>query len=220
MAETIKLEAQTRTVSGTAEAGRLRRSGILPAVVYNAENGARSIQIETHGFAQMLRHHASESLLLDLSIDGAAPIKVLMKEVQHHALTDDLLHVDFLEVSLTEKMRANVSIDLVGDPVGVTLGGGIMEHHIRDVEVECLPMDLVESIKVDVSGLDVGGTLQVGDLDFGDGIAILTDPDITVVSILAPTLADEADEESDEEDGAAPESSEAASEESGETKSE
>lgn len=202
MAEETKLEARSRDVSGSAAARRLRGQGLLPGILYGGKGKPHLIQTNRHTFVQMLRHHASESLIIDLSVDGKRAKKVLLKEVQHDPLTDEAIHADFVQVSMTKRMRVNVPVTLVGEPVGVTQGGGILDHVMRELEVECLPTDLVEEIVVDVSGLDVAQSLQVKDLDVDPKLTVLTDGDIAVAGVLAPHVVAEG-EEGEEEAAAA-----------------
>jgi large subunit ribosomal protein L25 len=192
MAGTIRLEAKTREATGTTAVRRLRRTGALPGVVYNDKGETVNVQMDRHGFQQMLRHHRSESLILDLVVDGGAVRKVLLKEVQHDPITNSAVHVDLQEVSMTRKMRVGIAIELFGDPVGVTQGGGILETLSRSVEVECLPADLVESFRVDVSALNVGDSLHVSDLKLDPKFHIITDPAIAIAGVVAPKMEEEA----------------------------
>ena len=180
----------------------MRGQGLLPGILYGGKGKPHLIQTNRHTFVQMLRHHASESLIIDLSVDGKRAKKVLLKEVQHDPLTDEAIHADFVQVSMTKRMRVNVPVTLVGEPVGVTQGGGILDHVMRELEVECLPTDLVEEIVVDVSGLDVAQSLQVKDLDVDPKLTVLTDGDIAVAGVLAPHVVAEG-EEGEEEAAAA-----------------
>jgi large subunit ribosomal protein L25 len=201
MADEIKLEAQARTVAGSGAAGRLRRDGWLPGVLNTIKGASHAIQLQTHAFEVMLQHHASENLIVDLSVDGKKPLKALLKDVQHDPLSGDCLHLDFLEISMTEKMQANIPIELVGESHGV-IEGGVLEHILREVEVECLPTDLVEALNMDVSGLGIGDSLSVADLQAPPGIEILTDGSIAVAAVAAPRVAEEAEAEEGAEEGA------------------
>ena len=199
MATETKVEAKTREVSGKGAAGRLRREGIVPAVVYGEGKEACPLELNAHDFELLLRHHAGESLVLDLSIDGKATKKVLLRDVQHHPLTDGVLHADFVEISMTKKMRVSIPLNFAGEPVGVTQDGGVLDLLLREVEIECLPADIVEEITVDVSGLNIGDSLQVADIQASLGFEIVTDPDIAVASVAAPRIEEEEVEEEVEE---------------------
>jgi len=185
MAKEIKLAASKREVRGTSASKVLRRSGWLPAVVYG-ENGSRSIQINRRAFDTMLHHHTSENLIVDLSIDGGEVVKALLRDVQHEAVMGGVLHADFIEVSMTRKMRVTIPITLKGEPVGVSQQSGILEQVLRELAVECLPGDLIESFDVDVANLALGHTLMVRDLVLDPKFTILTSGDVAVATVVAP----------------------------------
>jgi large subunit ribosomal protein L25 len=188
MAAETKVVAATRTVKGKSEVRRMRADGRLPAIVYGGENDPRCIEVNQHDFELLLQHHRSESMILDLEVDGKKSFKVLLKDVQHDPVSGDVQHIDFVEVSMTKVMRVNVPTKLVGEPVGVSQAGGILEHLLREVTVECLPTDLMEEIEIDVAALEIGDIIQVGDLQVGDKIKITTDAGIAVASVAAPRL--------------------------------
>jgi len=203
MAEAMKLDVATREVSGSANARRLRRDGVLPGVVASEKGESSQVQLDRHGFELMLHRHSSENLILDLSVDGGATKKVLLKEVQHDPLTEEILHVDFVEISMTKKMRARIPVSLTGEPVGVEQEGGILEFLLREIEVECLPGDLVEMIEVDVSGLAIGDSIQVEQVTVPPELAVVTPGDVAVASVSAPRVEEEPTPEDEAEAAAA-----------------
>ncbi|MBM4144102.1 MAG: 50S ribosomal protein L25 [Lentisphaerae bacterium] len=191
MAIDTRLKAQTREASGTAAVRRLRTQGWLPAVIYGPRGEPRMIQLKAHDLELMLQHHRSESMMVDLVVNGNDALKVLLKEVQHHPVTERALHADFLEVSMTEKMRVRVPLALKGDCLGVTQDGGVLDHTLRDVEVECLPGDLVESVDVDVTNLRLGQTILVRDLAIPPGLTAVSDGGLAVASVHAQRAEEE-----------------------------
>ncbi len=193
MANEINVSAVKREGAGTSAARRLRRDGVLPAVLCDQKGQATSIQLDVHDFEQMLGKHSGESLLINLSIGGQKPRKVLLKEVQHHPVSSHVQHADFVEVSLTEKLQINVPIELTGEPVGVTQQGGILEQLLREVSIECLPSDMVEQLTLDVSELALGESLHVSDLKVANTLTILDEADIAVATVAA-TRAEEEEE--------------------------
>lgn len=195
MAKTIKLKAAPRTGNGSAAARRLRRDGVLPAAVKRLSGTCEAISIDAHEYELAMRGQASNPLVT-LDIDGTE-VSALLREVQNNVITSVPIHADFGEVSLTEKIRTAVDITLVGEPVGVTAGGGIMDQVLRHIEVECLPTDIIASLDVDVSSLHLGELLTVGDLKLGSAYTVLTDKSAPVVTIVAPAAEDE--KETDEE---------------------
>jgi large subunit ribosomal protein L25 len=190
--KTLKVTVQPRQARGSAQVGRLRREGLLPAVVYGSGKPARAVQLNLHDFEQALRGHAGEHLLMDLEVQGEASLKVLLKEVQYHPVSGRMTHADFNEVSMTEKLRVELPLRLVGEPVGVSQQGGILEHLIRQVAVECLPTDIVEHVDVDVSALSIGQSLTVADVKLDPArYTILTPMEVAVATVAAPRIEEE-----------------------------
>jgi large subunit ribosomal protein L25 len=187
----IPLTAQTRTTAGSSASGRLRRQGTLPGVIYGA-NKARSLQLNTREIDRILAKATSEYLMFDLAIDGAAPVKALLKDVQHNPLTSTLVHVDFQEVQADKRIRYNLAIEPVGTPVGVASDGGTLETLIRSISVECLPGDMTERVSIDVSAMKIGDHLTVGELPVDKSkFKIVTAGNINVFSLVAPKTEEE-----------------------------
>ncbi len=187
MAKSIKVVAEARASAGTGVARRLRRTGQFPGIVYGIGKTPCPVQVDQKLFVSALGGHINEHVILDLEIKGQDVRKVLLQDVQHHPITDQVLHADFHEISMTEKLRIEIPVHLVGDPVGVTQNGGVLEHLVREITVECLPTDIVEAFNVDVSGL------QIGDKLFAGGIALdaakytlITSKELAVASVSAP----------------------------------
>jgi large subunit ribosomal protein L25 len=197
-AEQINLSVESREANGSGQAGRLRASGKIPAVVYGGGAEAKHIQLEEHAFEMMLRHHTSEYLMMNLKVDGGAEKKVLLKDVQHHPITRKIQHVDFHEVRMDRRVRVRLNINFVGIPVGVTVGGGTLDYHLRDLKVECLPGDITETFEVDISHLDVGEHMIAGDIVLDDKFRCLTADEVSVVSIAKPRVSGKATDGDDE----------------------
>ncbi len=203
--ETIKFKVEAREAAGKGEVGRMRRDGNVPGVVYGQGSDASKIQFNAHEFEIMMKHHGSENLLMDLEVGSGAPTRVLLKEVQHHPLTSKVLHVDFQEISMDQKLTLEVPLECVGSSVGVGLGG-TLEMHIRTVELECLPADVVERIDVDVSALEIGDGVHVSDLDLDlSKYTVHTASDIMIASVAAPRVASEEGEADADATSAEPE---------------
>lgn len=202
--DTIKLVANKRAIRGSHRVSRLRKDGWLPGIVYDSKGQSEPIQLKRHEFELLLKKRADENLIMDLAVDNATPRKVLLKDVQRDHIRDHLMHVDFLEISLTRKLRVPVAIRLTGEPAGVSQEGGILEHLLRTVEVECLPMDIVKEFVLDVSLLKIGDSLFVRDLKIDtQKITVLTAPDIAVASVLMPHVEEEVKPEEAAVEGAA-----------------
>jgi large subunit ribosomal protein L25 len=202
MAQQAKLTVQTRAVIGRNAVKKVRKQGLIPGVIYGV--GQEPINLEVNGrqLSTVLARSASENILLELEIvdgDNRRNSLAMIQEVQHHPLQRQILHVDFHAVSATEKITAEVPIETVGEPVGVKTGGGLLEHILRDLEVECLPGDLPDRIQVDVSSLDLNQSIHVKDLQLPAGVEAVTDGDLTVVAVSTARV-----EEEPVEAGAAP----------------
>jgi len=187
----LKLSAQQRKSSGSRQAQQLRKNGWLPCVVYDSTGKSFSIQIKRHAFEILLRNRQGQNFILDLEIEGDKTHKVILKDTQQDRIKDHLLHADFLEISMTRKLRISVAVNLVGEPVGVTQQGGVMEHLLRSVEVECLPGDIIKEFVLDVSSLSIGDMLCVRDIKADPKTTILTMSDIAIVSVQIPRFEEE-----------------------------
>ena len=183
--EQITLNAEPRTEQGSAAAGRLRRAGSLPAAVNRIGGDTTLVKLNTHAFQLMLRHHTSKSMLVSLELDGAS-IPALMREIQYDVMTGKPIHVDFGEVSLSKKIRVSLPVHLTGEPEGVKVGGGILAQMLREVEVECLPTDIVEEFTVDISGIKLGQSLFVRDLNLSGAYTVMTGKEQVVATVSAP----------------------------------
>jgi large subunit ribosomal protein L25 len=215
--EDTKLIAKKRDLQGTSNARRLRAAGSLPGVVYGSEKDPVQILVDLHDFEQILHHAASESLLIDVDIEGEGSIQVLVKDVQHHPVTSDLLHVDLLRVQANKPIQVDIALELVGEAAGVK-AGGIIDHVMHSITVECLPADLIEAFEVDVSGLDIGDSVKVVDVKIGAKYKILVDEESIVAALHGPQAEEEPEEA--EEGEAAPTEPEVIGEKSEEEKSE
>lgn len=182
----IKIKAEERVEQGSAAVRRLRRAGKIPAAVMRMNKGGTLlVKLDEHEFLLGLRGHTSKQLLVTLDMDGKE-MPALMREMQNDVLAGTPIHVDFSEVSLTKKVRVTVPLYLVGEAVGVKLGGGVLAQMLRTVDVECLPTDIAEKFEIDVSKMQVDETLFVRDLQLGDKQTVVTRGEIPVAVIKAP----------------------------------
>jgi len=182
----IKIKAEARTEQGTGAVRRLRKSGMIPASVMKMKKGGTElVKLPAHDFMMAMRGRASKQLLVTLDM-GGTEVPALMREMQNDVLAGTPIHVDFSEVSLTEKVRVTVPLYLVGESVGVKLGGGVLEQTLRTIDVECLPTDIAEKFEIDVSKLGLDQTLFVRDLALGDKQTIVTRGVVPVAVVKAP----------------------------------
>ena len=184
--EDIVLTAEKRAVIGKQVRG-LRRQGKLPAVIYGHHLQPVAITLDARETSRLIAG-ITPSHLITIQV-GKEKHTVLVREKQRHPVQGVLLHIDFLAVSMTEKLRANIFIELVGDAPAVKEFDGLLVTGVEEVEVECLPKDLPERIQVDISGLrQIGDSLHVRDIQFSSAVDILTDPGEMVVLVTAPAL--------------------------------
>lgn len=202
MAKEIRIKAELRQEQGSGAARRLRKTGFVPAAMNRIAGGSTPLKLNTHEFENMLRHHTSNQLLVTVELDGQS-MPALLREVQTDVMDGHVIHADFGEISLTRKLRVSIGLRLAGEPDGVKNEGGILEQTLRQVEVECLPADLVESFQVDVSALKLGQSLAVRDLKLGDRYTVVTNAGVSVATIVAAAEEEVVAEEAAVE-GAAP----------------
>jgi len=184
MAKENKIKAEQRQEQGSGAVRRLRRKGLVPAAMNRISGGSTLMQLNAHEFENMLRRHSSNQLLVTIELDGQE-LPALLREVQTDVMTGHAIHADFGEISLTSKLRVPIGLRLTGEPEGVKNEGGILEQTLRQVEVECLPADMVEFFSVDVSALKLGQSLAVRDLKLGDKYTLITHGGVSVATIVA-----------------------------------
>lgn len=207
----VTLEAKTRTGTGSGVAKKVRAAGRIPAVLYGPGETPITLDFALPDFMHIYHGGHGENVLVDLKVDANEAKKVLFREVQRDPVTEAILHVDLLHVSLTKKIRVRVPVHLEGIANGVKNEGGIMQFVMREVEIECLPTNIPETIDIDVSEMGIHDAIHVGDLPAGD-FEYIDDHARTVASVIPPTVSTEAEEEEE----AAEEGAEAAAEEGAE----
>lgn len=195
MANQVKLTARTRTESGRNAVKQVRSRGAVPAVIYGSRQTPANLEVSHRDLEVLLSHAVGENILVDLEIkDGEATKNQLslIQEVQHHAVRREILHVDFQAVSMSEEITAEITLEPVGEADGVKTHGGLLEQSIRSIEVRCLPKNLPEIIKVDVTNLKVGESLHIKDIILPEGVATTAAPDLTVFIIAEPKVSSSA----------------------------
>jgi large subunit ribosomal protein L25 len=206
MAEAV-LKGQVRTRFGKGVARRLRQQRLIPAVVYGGSSGPMAVTVNPVEMLKLLGTGAGENVLITLSLEGDAERSrtVILKELQRDPVRWEPLHADFFEISMKRKIRVQVPLKLVGEAVGVKMRAGILEQHLREVSVECLPGAIPSHIQVDVSRLDLGHTIHVSELTVGEDIRVLDDPARPVVAVMIQRVAVEDAAAATEEKAAEPE---------------
>lgn len=183
--KSVPLNAFARSQAGRAEVKKLRDSGRVPATIYGRQTKPLNLELITKELEDLIHHSLSENILVDLAVDKAKRL-ALVQEVQHHPLSGKVLHVDFHEVSATEKVTIMVPVETIGEAVGVKTGGGVLEHVLFKIKVCALPKDLPEQIVVDVTSLEVGKSIHLGEIKAPEGVEILGDKKVSVLSVALP----------------------------------
>ena len=195
--EKVILNAKIRKETGKSKVKELRRQGIIPCVVYKDGKESVNIQVEKRDLFEALHTSAGENALITLKVEGDKKAKsrtCIIKEIQRHPVKEDVIHADLNEISLTEKLKVKVPVHPHGEAEGVVKDGGVLDHVMWEVEVECLPADIPEKIEVEVSAMKIGDAVYVKDLNIPPAVDILNDPELTVLSV-APPAKEEVPEE-------------------------
>lgn len=183
----VPLQGQRRDRAGKGPARTARRAGHVPGVVYGHGQPALPVSVNAKDLISALRHVEGGNMIVSLKLDGGDKT-ALVREVQLDPISHEIIHLDFQEVSLTEKVRVQVSVHLTGVPTGVKDDGGILETIARTVEVECLATSIPSSLDADVSALGVGDSLHASNLVLPEGVELLTDPEQTIATVVPPTV--------------------------------
>jgi large subunit ribosomal protein L25 len=180
-----QLKASPRSDTGKGAARTLRSEGMIPAVIYGHAREPQPLAIEQRELERLLSHISAESTVIELALDGATA-RTLIREIQRHPYKRQILHVDFQELVAGEKVTVNVPIVLVGTAEGVRAEGGILDQTMRELAIHVDPSDIPSHIEVDVSGLTIGKSVHVSDLNLPEGVEVLDDEDTTICVVSAP----------------------------------
>jgi len=205
--ETMQLNAEIREDAGKKATKSARNAGLVPAVVYKEGKDTVSLKINEKELRGILKTKAGANVLVNLKIGGAKEKAkervVLIKEIQHHPIKDQILHVDFQEISLTEKMIFDVPLITKGEAEGVVKDGGVLERVMWELKIECLPTAIPEKIEIDVTALKIGDAVLVKDIAVSPDVKVLNPPDQTAITVKMPHV--EAPKEEGVEEVAEPE---------------
>jgi len=193
MAKQVKLSAQARAHIGGSVRNKLKREGLIPAVVYGGKEPSLPVQVGARDISNLLSRAVGENILVELEIDSdgqKSSRMALIQEVQHATLTGGIVHVDFHAINMNETLYTSVPIEPAGESVGVKSFGGILEQSLRSLEIACLPKDLPEVLVVNVSGLNVGDSIHVRHINLPEGVKAIDDAELTVFLVAAPAVAE------------------------------
>ena len=185
----IQLKGERRPSIGKGGARKSRAAGNIPSIIYGHGETPVPVNISARELELALLQHKGGNVIVNLALNPGE-YTALIRDVQYDPITHNILHLDFQHISLTETVQVKVNIPLVGIAVGVKDAGGVLEHITREVEVRCLPTAIPPSLDLDVSKLAVGESLHIRDLK-AEGITIISDPDTTVATVVAPTVQED-----------------------------
>jgi len=196
----LKLKAELRNNIGKEVNKKFRREGIVPGVLYSPHDKENLVlKVKTDELSKLLS--AKSHGLIDLEInDGKEKVSrlVVIKDVQYNWLKKQIIHIDFYGVTLKEKLTLEVDIELIGEPIGIK-EGGILQAELRKIEIECLPSQVPDSLKADLSSLKIGDHISIGDMKIPEGVEVLTATDRIIAAVVLPTKIEEVVEEEEEE---------------------
>jgi large subunit ribosomal protein L25 len=191
--KSVPLKAYPRTQTRRGGVKKLRDSGRVPAIIYGRQDKPQNLEINAKEIGDLIHRSASENLLVDLSVENDARAKrlALVQEIQHHPLDGKVVHVDFHEVAENEKVIIQVPLETVGEAAGVKNSGGVLEHVMFKLKVRSLPKDLPEQIVIDVSHLELGKAIHLGEIKAPAGVEIIGDKSMPVVTVAMPRTEEE-----------------------------
>lgn len=191
--ERMQVQAKPRTPSSKGQLKKLRSEGLVPGIVYGKNTDATAVAVESKDINTIVHSAAGANTLVDLSVGGKTET-VIIKELERDILLQDrFTHVDFLQISLKDKLEIQVPVVLTGEAPGVK-DGGIIQQSLREVAIKCLPTEIPDQIELDISNLGLGETLTVGDLNVPAGSEFISDAHEAVVTVISPRVAEDAEE--------------------------
>ena len=195
----IKLNANLRETSGKGAARKLRQNKMIPAIIYGPKNDPVMLSLDASDFDKIIRDHGSTGLFINLDIEGVSGKDkiVMLKDSQMDTFSLNYLHLDFLEIDMDTKVTVSIPVETVGESKGAK-EGGLIQIIRRELDIICKPADTPDSIKIDITDLDVGDAVHVEDIDLGENVEIPHEVDFTVITVVAPITEEiEVDEDED-----------------------
>lgn len=195
------LAAYIRKTTGKGAARKLRKNNQVPAVFYGPGTETVMLALDYSELEKLLRKAGGENIILDLQVKsdkGTESKKAMLKDLQVDPVKDTYVHADFYEISMDKEITVAVQIQLINTPIGAS-NGGILQHIRRELTITCLPDKLIDAFEIDVSGLDIGDSVHIRDIELPEGITSVEEDHLTVALVAAPTV--EVEEEEEEEEG-------------------
>jgi len=186
----LVIEATRRTPGGKNVNGRMRRGGRIPAVMYGPGHEAVAVSVDPNAVRDILHSDSGQNTIFTVSLEGQQA-NAMVKDYQLDPVKGTLIHADLFEIAMDRLLELSINVEIVGEAEGVKLTGGLMDIVTRSIDVECLPADIPESIKVDVTGLKINDYIRVKNLPDNPKVKILTDPEVVIVTIVPPIKEEE-----------------------------
>ena len=187
--EQVNLSAQARSTAGSRSSRRLRGTGKVPAILYGRGLDPVSLTVDRRDLYAALHTEAGANALINLEVEGTKkPFLTVAREIQRHPVRGEIAHLDFISISLDEKINAEVGIEFLGTPLSVREEGALVETIRNSVNVEALPLDIPPHIQLDISEMALNDTLKVSDLPVIEGVEYVDDPDASVVTVIIPRI--------------------------------
>jgi len=188
--ELVDLDVQVRNETGSGKAKAIRRGEFVPAIVYGSKKAPTAVKVSRKIYERIRRAHHGENIIFRVNIfEGDKKLldySAIVKEEQHHPVSDQILHIDFNRISLTEKITVKVSIQAQGEAIGVKRDSGSLEHVLWELDIICLPTQIPNHLDVDVSKLEIGDSIHVKDIKLPEGVTTKHDPESMVLTVVPP----------------------------------
>ncbi len=191
MRRDITVAAQARSSRGKNESRRLRKQGMIPAILYGAYQDAVAVSVDPKQVIRILHSKTGHNTIFNVAIDGTTT-PAMVVDSQYDPVKDSLLHIDLKRIDLTKRLTASVPVLTHGEPKGVKVQGGLLELVTREIEIECLPDDIPEHFTVDVTELMIGQAIRAGDIKLPDGLTLVSSPDNVIAHIVVLRVEEEA----------------------------
>jgi len=200
----ILIEAKRRAPGGKNANRRLRTAGLIPAVLYGRGREPVPLTVEPKAVVDILYSESGQNTIFSLSVDGGEQTNAMVKEYQLDPVRGRVIHTDFVQIAMDRLLEVSVNVELVGEAEGVK-AGGLLDFVTRSIDLECLPADIPDSIKVDVGHLKINDYVRVKNIEFDSKIKVLTDPEVVIVTISPPLKEEVAPVEAAPAEAAEPE---------------
>jgi large subunit ribosomal protein L25 len=182
MAQKTSLKAATRARTGSGRLNQMRREGWLPSVIYGRGTENKNLKVDAKSFAELIARSSSENIVVNLEIDGEGTRLAFLQAIQHDPISGAAVHADFLAIDSKTEITAHIPAHLNGEAPGVK-AGGVIEQYVHAIEITCLPDDLPETIEIDISALELGDSLHVGEIKYPKGVKPTHAADVVIVHI-------------------------------------